>query len=568
MTTIRRRASVLAAAGVLALAMLAAGCGPPSPQPVLPSPSGSPQAGGTYRFPLKDDPLGIEPLTAQDSGGMQVAHQIFQGLTAYELNEDGTLETVAALATTWKVDPTATVFTFTLRHGVRFQLPVAREVTAADFVRSWNRVTDPSNACPKSYILAPILGCNNSGYQLDPGKGLTGVSAVGRYTLRVQLRYPFADFPKTLGTTVAAVTPVDYIESVGEKAYARRPIGTGPYLVQSWASHRSIDLVRNTTYWDTGHAGHVGAIQFQIVPSVEAMWNRFQSGGLDMTEVPQGQVRTAQNDPQVASGKWAAVMWPKLAVTLIGIDMRDPALGVPGAANGTLLRQALTRATDRAAVCSAVQDGVPVPAGGLVPPGTPGYRDSQSPYEYNPEKAQKLVTQTTVDGGYVPPLEYWYIDGPAERETSVALQAAWQTAGVTAVPTGFKAPVFNERISKGTAAGSQLFRMNWTVDYPSMDAFLSPLFQSQKTSSGSSTFYSNQAVLELLAKAQSTVDETQRRNLYAMAEKGILADAPVIPLSFERDFRVLDDRVQDQVLDPLGFVDMWKVWVQSPAAAP
>jgi peptide/nickel transport system substrate-binding protein/oligopeptide transport system substrate-binding protein len=563
----RRRLRALAAIGTIVLAATVASCNSPNPQPVLPRPSGSPQDGGTYRFPLKSDPLGIEPLTAQDAGGMQVAHQVFQGLVAYELDKGGVLQTVPALAIKWKANSTATVFTFTLRHGVHFQPPVAREVTASDFVRSWTRVTDPANACPKAYILAPILGCDNRGYQLDPIKGLSGLRAIGRYTLRVQLRYPFADFPNALGTTVAAVTPVDYIDSVGEKAFARRPVGTGPYLVQSWTPRRGIDLVRNSTYWDTGHAGHVDRIQFPIVPSAATMWRQFRAGALDMTEVPEGQIRAARNDPHVASGAWTAVLWPKLSVTLIGIDMKDPVLGTPGAISGALLRQALTRATDRAAVCNIVQEGVPVPATGLVPPGTPGFRDSQSPYEYNPERAQKLVAQTIMSGGYVPPIGYWYVDGPIERETSVALQAAWQTAGMTAVPAGFKQAAFDHRLQPGPLTGSQLFRMNWSADYPSMDAFLSPLFQSQRTPSGSYTFYSNAAVHELLLKARSTVDDTQRHNLYAMAEKGILADAPVIPLTFERDFRVLNERVQDQILDPLGFVDMWKVWVRSPAAA-
>ena len=561
----RRRYTLAVAVGAIALAAAVASCGPPRPEPVLPRPSGSPRDGGTYRFPLKADPLGIEPLTAQDAGGMQVAHQVFQGLVAYELNEDGVLQTVPALAIKWTANSTATVFTFTLRHGVHFQPPVAREVTASDFVRSWTRVTDPANACPKAYILAPILGCNNRGYQLDPAKGLSGVRAIGRYTLRVQLRYPFADFPNALGTTVAAVTPVDYIDSVGAKLYARRPVGTGPYLVQSWTPRVGIDLVRNATYWDTGHAGHVDRIQFPIVASATAMWRQFRAGALDMTEVPEGQVRTAQSDPKVASGAWTAVFWPKLSVTLIGIDMNDPVLGTPDTVNGILLRQALTRATDRASVCNIVQEGVPLPATGLVPPGTPGYRDGQSPYLYNPQRAQKLVAQTTMEGGYVPPIAYWYVAGPLERETSVALQAAWQTAGITTVSAGLKLPAFDTRLSQGALTGSQLFRMNWSADYPSMDAFLSPLFQTQKTPSGSYTFYSNPAVHELLLKARSTVDDTQRHNLYAMAEKGILADAPVIPLTFGRDFRVLNERVQDQVLDPLGFVDMWKVWVRAPA---
>ena len=225
------------------------------------------------------------------------------------------------------------------------------------------------------------------------------MQAIGRYTLRVRLRYPFADFPKTLGTVVTAVTPVDYIRSVGQKAYERRPVGTGPYMVQSWTAHQSIDLVRNPTYWDTADGGYVDRIQFRIFSGAEAMWRQFQAGGLDMTEVPEGQILTAQNDPNVASGKWSAVMWPRLSVTMIGIDMKDPVLGAPGGATGALLRQALALATDQNAVCNVVDDGVPVPASGLVPPGVPGYRSGQSPYVYDPDTGREAGGSDGEEGG-------------------------------------------------------------------------------------------------------------------------------------------------------------------------
>jgi len=170
--------------------------------------AGTPVPGGEYNFPLAANPVSIEPVNAQESEGMQVAHQVFEGLVKYELNDKGEMEAVPCIAESWETKDSQT-WIFHLRKGVMFQPPVSREVTAQDFVDGWNYVTDPKNGSYVSYILAPVEGCDDGGYQVDPKKGLTGVRALDKHTLEVKLRYPFAEFPQTLGHTVAAAWPVD-----------------------------------------------------------------------------------------------------------------------------------------------------------------------------------------------------------------------------------------------------------------------------------------------------------------------------------------------------------------------
>ena len=60
---------------------------------------------------------------------------------------------------------------FHLKQGVMYQAPVSREVKAQDFVDSWTHVTDPANQSYVAYILAPIEGCDDRGYQVDPSRG-------------------------------------------------------------------------------------------------------------------------------------------------------------------------------------------------------------------------------------------------------------------------------------------------------------------------------------------------------------------------------------------------------------
>ena len=536
--------------GAAALAACASG---PSDGGDVPKDKATPKPGGTFTFPLPGEPLSIEPLNAQDSSGLQVAHQVFQGLTKWVLQNNGVLATEPDIADKWESADGQT-WTFHLKTGVRFQSPVSRPVTAQDFVDSWTRVTDPENQSYVAYILAPIEGCDDRGYQTDPAQGLTGVKAIDTQTLQVTLRYPFSDFPATLGHPVAAVTPVDYIDQVGAKAYARKPVGTGPYAVKSWRRGKEITLARNTAYWDIAQPAWVDEVDLPIYDDVETMWTAFLAGGLDCSQAPPDQVPVITSGSEVKDGTWTARSWPAAALYLVGMNMTDPTLGPD-----LELRTAVSRSTDAQTVVDGVSQGVAQAAGGYVPPGIPGYKAAQNPYPYDLEAATKAVTAL----GAVPALSYWYDTSEDHRLIADALVAGWGKAGLSVEASDYEWGTFLDKLSRGNkGSGSQLFRVAWIADYPAMDAFLYPLFQSDQSPTGSYTFYSNQGVDDLLQKARATTDAQQRHNLYAQAEKLILTDMPAVPLYFYRYFRVAAGRVHGFTVDPMGTTDMRAVWVE------
>ena len=213
------------------------------------------------------------------------------------------------------------------------------------------------------------------------------------------------------------------------------------------------------------------------------------------------------------------------------MNMTDPTLGaeprpaqgrepVGGRADGGRRGQPGRRRRRPAATC---------------PPGIPGYKAAQNPYPYDLEAATTTVTAL----GAVPTLNYWYDTSEDHRLIADALVAGWGKAGLTVEASDYEWGTFLDKLSRGNkGSGSQLFRVAWIADYPAMDAFLYPLFQSDQSPTGSYTFYSNQGVDDLLQKARATTDAQQRHNLYAQAEKLILTDMPAVPLYFYRYFRV------------------------------
>ena len=75
-----------------------------------------------------------------------------------------------------------------------------------------------------------------------------------------------------------------------------------------------------------------------------------------------------------------------------------------------------------------------------------------------------------------------------------------------------------------------LFLLGWMADYPAMDNFLYPLFHSSQIGANNYFFYDNPEVDRLIETARRTVDEKQRLDLYAQAEKIVLEDVARHPL--------------------------------------
>ena len=411
---------------------------------------------------------------------MQVAHQVFEGLVKHQMNDKGEMVAVPCIAESWDTKDSQT-WTFHLKKGVMFQAPVSREVTAQDFVDGWNYVTDPKNQSYVSYVLAPIEGSDDGGYQVDPKKGLTGVKAIDPYTLEVKLRYPFAEFYQTLGHTVASAWPLDYAKKIGAKAFDQKPVGTGPYMVQSWKNNQNVTLVKNPAYWDKSAGGpYIDTINMPIIPESQTVWLEFQKGSLDYSVVPPGQVAAAEANPKVKSGEWSAKKWPNLAVYFIGMNMTDQTLS-----QRPDLRKALAESADaHRRHQHRVRRRHAAPATGFVPEGIPGWTGPThvAPTRHNDPKGRH---GSLAGLGTAPTLNYWFNTDAGHQKVAEVLQAGWKHVGINVTLSNFEWATFLDKTSKGQGSGSQLFRRGWIADYPSIDNVLYPLFQSSQAPTGS-----------------------------------------------------------------------------------
>ncbi len=564
---IMRWSGLVILAGALIIAgLLLSACGSSSSSSSSPAAAGTPKPGGTYTYPIGADPQSIEPLNLQEADAAQITHEVFQGLYMLQEQPDGTTKAVPDLAEKTEMSPDSKTFTFTIKQGVMFAPPVSREVTAQDFYDSWNYVLDPANKSVLSgYLFQNLAGLDpKTGYRA--GNSLSSVKVLSKYSFQVTLATAFSQFPATLCNDVTKVFPVDYDKKIGAKAFFEKPVGTGPYMVQSWQHNKAVTLVKNPSYWNasgkSGNSagpGYLDTISYPIYADTSTEYLAFQKGILDFAVIPGGSFIAAQNLPKVKDGTWTAKAYPDTGTYFYGMAMKKPLLG--GSAN-LPIRVALNYAADRNAVCNIVNQGVPIPNDEIVSVFIPGFKKGLNPYPYDPAKAQPELDKFTAAGGTVPQnIPLWYNIGAGHDKNAQALVAGWQKAmpSLSFKITGMDTAAYWPALTAHKPPA--LFRNGWVADYPSIDNFIY-LFTTKGGDYGGDTQYSNPKVDALFAQARATPDLQASYDLYNQAQSLILADAPCIPIYSYRDPRIVNNRIGGFNYNAFAVSDMWKMWVK------
>ena len=134
--TRRDKLVVLALVGLLAVTSVVAIATDRTDLPALPA------FGGTYVEGVVGSPLYLDPILAATSVDQDVSRLAFTGLTRFD--RDGAI--VADLASTYEVDPTGRIWTFTIRSDANWQ--DAAPVTAEDVLYTVGLLQDKAYRGP------------------------------------------------------------------------------------------------------------------------------------------------------------------------------------------------------------------------------------------------------------------------------------------------------------------------------------------------------------------------------------------------------------------------------------
>ena len=172
------------------------------------------------------EPSGIDPHINAAELGLQMTMGVFDTLV-YK-TDDGRY--LPGLAERFEISDDETTYRFYLRSDVKFHDGTAFNAAAVKF--SLDRAVDPAN---RSQLAGSMLGPFQDARVLDD------------YTVEVQLAEPYGMLLDSLSQGWLAPVSPAAVEKYGDE-FCRHPVGTGPFVFESWEAGKQITLERNPEY--------------------------------------------------------------------------------------------------------------------------------------------------------------------------------------------------------------------------------------------------------------------------------------------------------------------------------
>lgn len=237
-------------------------------------------------------PQTFDPAFAVAAPDTDAVRALFEGLTDYDPK---TLAPVPAVATRWESSPDARVWTFYLRDNARWSN--GERVTAADFVRSWERTLKIGPLAPHTELLSNIEGAtanaaqpvetseqSSSAEQTPPEPPRFGARAIGEHVLQVTLEQGDHTFPSLVAHPVFRPVKVAAADRT-QRIESHELISNGAFQLSATESDR-VRLERARNYWD-GASVTLDRVTFVNTPNAEDALAAYRAGEVDaVTNAP------------------------------------------------------------------------------------------------------------------------------------------------------------------------------------------------------------------------------------------------------------------------------------------
>lgn len=484
------------------------------------------QAGGTLTYGVSFDFDGtLDPQVTNYDSTIRVMLNVCEPLiwmpTATEF--------YPGLAESWEVSEDGLEYTFVLKQGVTFHDGTPFNADAVKF--TYDRVIEGRDLAAAGEDVDPekVIVPGQSFNQIDAYKG---AEIIDDYTIKLILSRPFAPFLTGLNGYLGIVSPTA-VQEMGLAEFGRKPVGTGPFIVQEWVEHDHVTLTKNPDYnWGSSFFENTGAalldeMVYKIIPDGAVRTGTLLSGESQyIDEIDPLQLADLQENPDVAiiqQGQPGSGY-----ILLFNLARTDS----PQA--DVAVRRALSYAVDKEALNQAVWGGVYAPAASPLMKPTFGYEPkTEEVYTFDVEKAAAMLEEAGwVLNGEIREKDgkqltfAWPIqDRPNDNGMATFIQGAWLAVGADVVVEPMERGAFVERTRE---AGEYDLGFMW-FSYADPDT-LRTIFYSGNIGNFNIGNYNNPEMDQMLLDAAAATDTAARQELYSKIQLQLLDEAVTIPL--------------------------------------
>ncbi len=492
-----------------------------------------PVAAQTVNLRLGEDPESLYNVQTNSLTANSVINYVVERLVYIDL--DGTPQ--PWLANGWEVSEDQTQITFTLRDGLTFTdgTPFNAEAVVAQF----NTILDPATASPQLATQGP----------------LESVEATDDKTVVFTYSEPFAPAFNALSGVGAGINSPAAVAEAGDD-YARKPVGTGPFLVEQWIPGTSITLSRNDDYHEQFRsdvenpgAAHVEEIVLNVIPEEGVAQAALETGELSAASLQADAISQFVDNPNFKT------IVDKTSGNLVFLEFNQQKAPF----DDPKVRTAIGHAIDRESAVAAAWGGYGQPAYSPLSAAIPGYDATvaeQYGTPYDPEKAKALLAEagwSDSDG-----------DGVLDKDGTAAEFTLLSYAGFTHIDRTLQ--VIQANLAD-IGIPVDLQTSDWGAFYPSLledgwdmdlmrwtwsDAdVLNQIFAGD---GHRDKLIPNEEIDTVLTRCSQTMEPEARLECVSDAQKALLEDMTAVPVLTNWGVYAIQSNIDGYKLDHAGYL--------------
>ena len=487
---------------LLAVSLVAFGCGKSGDKPAQPAQGGDAKPADkpskvTIAIPSEPSTLDVQK---EDDGNMRaVTENVFEGLLAMN---GQTLKPEPALASDFKRLDEKT-WRFTLRDGVKFHN--GDPFTADDAVFSVKRQIDPT------------LKSNIYGFFAS----IQDAKKVDDKTIDIITKGPDPVMPTRM--TLLKMMSAKAVQANPDKV-STVAVGTGPFKVKEWKRGVSITLEANDAYW--GPKPPIKTAVYRFIQEDSTRLSALKAGEIDLA---------TQMLPEYVSQMPSYKAVEGMEFTLVRMN------AFKGVLKDKRLRLAMEYAIDREALAKNLYQGYAAVAPGQVfKPGYFGFNSNLKAYPYDPEKAKALLKEAGYKGEkiqFIGERGRWLKDGEQEEAVADMLRAVGFNIELKMLSFQEWLKVLFDR----NKAPDLIFTSHSNDIYDADRTFTTYIH-----SKGPASSYNSPELDQMIDKARFELDLKKREQMYVDIGQKIYDDPALIALVNMKDIYGLSKNLQWQ----------------------
>ena len=538
-------------------------------------------SGGSITMALDYEPTTFIPRNVLDYYSAKVLDQITEGLVGFEPK---TLKIEPRLATGWTKSDDGKTYVFTLRDDAYFHphdiftSKEDRKVTTEDVVKTFEMACTKTSEglAPASYsaIFKSVLKGADDFFE-GKSKSISGIR-VKDQNITIELTHEDHNFLNKLTNVTASIVSKKIIESGNETDV----IGTGPFMYTEYKKGDQPELVltKNKDYYEVDEKGnalpYLDSLVFVFQGRKLEQLDMFEEGKLDLIiELPTSRItqmlESKIEDFNSKPPKLILSNNPLLISHFYFFNMQDERFQNP------LVRKAFNYAIDREVIGRDIIRGQYYDLGvyGIIPPVPKVLRGydfnsiKEVGYDYNPEKAKKLLAEAGYPNGKgFGSVELRY--NISDTHSAVADEFAKQIFKVLGINVNIDGSSFEQLAIDQANGNGDIFRSGWSADYPSPETFLISFYgklvpeDGNEASSMNQSRYKNHLFDEFYEQAQNATKISDQMKLFSKAEVELMKDPPIIPLWYVGDIAITQSYVRNFHFNALNYFNFKRVYIK------